>query len=266
MQADLPGLVQVPAEADEVRMAWREGSIPEDRMDVGDERAHIAVKGLVAIEVERASRSVSIELPEAPLPEAIVHPIATTPLAILARWRGQATLHAGAVLHDGAAWAVCGPQAAGKSTTLALLAQHGLPIVTDDLLVLDDGDVLAGPSCVDLRADTADRFPEARFLGTVGARERFRLSTPPAPLRVPLRGVFVLGWSDDGDGPSVRPLTLPERARLIHVFDYAAVVGLPRGEALLDLLALPMWLLRRPRDWEQGERALDRLLETASAH
>jgi hypothetical protein len=264
-EAGLPGLVPVPAGAEEVTLAWREGAIPEDRLDISGDRAHIAVKDLVSLRIERATRTVAIDLPEPPLPEAIVHPVATTPLAVLSRWQGRATLHAGAVFHEGAAYAVCGGQNSGKSTTLAALAARGLPIVTDDLLVVDDGQALAGPSCVDLRADTAERFPGARFLGTVGARERFRLSTSPAPPRVPLRGVFLLGWSTDPE-PKVVPLSLEERARVIHVLDYAAMVGLARGEALLDLLALPMWALTRRRDWDASERALDLLLETAAAH
>jgi len=248
-----------------VRFAWREAPTPEDARDVGEERVLLAVKGQITLEVLRRSRAVSVALPQMPTPDAIVHPVATTPLALLARWRGDAALHAGAVVHDGGAYGICGGRGAGKSTTLALLARRGLPIAADDLLVVRHGDVLAGPRCVDLRHDVAARFPDARFLGIVGARERHRLSTPPAPARVPLRGIFLLEW---GTGPELKAslLTLEERASLVHELDYAALVGLPHPEALLDLLALPMWRFTRPRDWAASTEALDHLMCTASGH
>lgn len=261
----LPGLIPMAEDADEAHIAWAQASPPEDELEVTDDRVRVSVKHQVTLEVIRSSRSVFVALPEAPTPEAVVHPVATTPLAILARWRGDATLHAGAVLYDGGAYAVCGGQDAGKSTTLAFLAQIGLPIVADDLLVVDHGDALTGPSCVDLRHDTASRFPEACFLGTVGRRQRFRLSTPSAPSRVPLRGLFLLEWSTDAE-PRVSPLALQERANVVHGFDYAAMVGLARPDALLDMLELPMWRLSRPRDWESTPRTLDRLLSTAATY
>jgi hypothetical protein len=252
-------------DADEAHIAWAQASPPQDELEVTEDRVRVSVKDHVTIDVVRSSRSAFVALPEALTPEAVVHPVATTPLAILARWRGNATLHAGAVLHDGGAYAVCGGQGAGKSTMLALLAQLGLPIVADDLLVVDSGDALTGPSCVDLRPDTAPLFPEACFLGTVGRRQRFRLSTPSAPARVPLRGLFLLEWSTAAES-RVSPLTLQERASVVHGFDYAAMVGLARPDALLDMLELPMWRLSRPRDWESTPRTLDRLLSTAGSH
>lgn len=261
----LPGLIPMAEDADEAHIAWAQASPLEDELEVTEDRVRVTVKNQITIDVVRSSRSVFVALPDAPTPEAVVHPVATTPLAILARWRGNVTLHAGAVLHDGGAYAICGGQGAGKSTMLALLAQTGLPIVADDLVVADRGDVLAGPRCVDLRPDTASRFPEARFLGTVGRRQRFRLSTPSAPARVPMRGLFLLEWSTDAE-PRVLPLSLQERARVVHGFDYAAIVGLARPDALLDMLELPMWRLSRPRDWASTPRTLDRLLSTAATH
>lgn len=264
---DLPGLVPVPADAERVRVTWETAAVEEDVIDVTPDHARLSVKGMVAIELTRSDPELHIRVPGALQPEAVVHPILTTPLAILARWRGRAALHAGAVLHEGAAVAVCGRQGAGKSTAMASLAARGLPVVTDDLVVLEDGDVLSGPSCIDLRADTALRFPQAEYLGVVGARERHRLMTAPAPARVPLAGIFMLEWAEEGDADPLRaePLTLPERIELVHAFDYAGLVGLPRGEALLDLIELPMWRLVRPRDWAAGDAALDLLLSAAAA-
>ncbi|HWT92005.1 MAG TPA: hypothetical protein VN238_03345 [Solirubrobacteraceae bacterium] len=263
----LPGLVPVPADAERVSVTWESGPVEEDVIDVTPARARLSVKGMVAIALTETDPELHIRVPGALQPEAVVHPILTTPLAILARWRGRAALHAGAVLHEGAAVAVCGQQGAGKSTAMASLAARGLPVVTDDLVVLEHGDVLSGPSCIDLRADTAERFPRAEYLGVVGARERHRLMTAPAPARVPLAGIFLLEWATEDDDEPLRaePLALPERIALIHAYDYAGLVGLPRGEALLDLVELPMWRLVRPRDWAAGDAALDLLLSVAAA-
>ena len=260
----LPGLVDVPADAAVAHVSWDVGPIPDDFVEIDDERVDLSVPDIVAIGVERASGRVTIRLPDAPTPEAIVHPMLTTPLAFLARWRGHACLHAGAILHEGEAVVVCGSQGAGKSTTLATLAARGMPVVTEDLVVLDGWHVLSGPHCVDLRGDAAERFPDARYLGTIGRRERFRLLTPPAPFRVPLRGVFLLDWSADGAAPTAQPLGLGERLALIHAYDYAGVLGIPRPATLLELAEVPMWRLSRPRDLSTADRALDLLLETAA--
>ena len=258
----LERLVPLPSSAEAVRFAWRAAHTPQDARTVEDDRVVLAVKGHVRLEVRRRPSSVSVDLPQVPTPEAVVHPVATTPLALLARWRGDVTLHAGAVVHDGGAYAVCGGQRAGKSTMLALLARRGLTIAADDLVVVDRGDVLSGPSCVDLRPDAAAHFPEATSIGIVGGRERHRLPTPPAPARVPLRAIFLLDWDTDSR-PRAAPLNLRERAQLIHQLDYAALMGLPDPDALLDLLALPMWRFTRSPGWAESEAVLDQLLATA---
>ena len=77
-------------------------------------------------------------------------------------------------------------------------SEQGVPIVADDLLAIDAGDVLAGPHCVDLRPDVArQRFSDAEPLGKVGNRERYRLEATPAPARNRLRGIFSVEWSSD---------------------------------------------------------------------
>src|SRR4051812_34424118 len=259
----LPGLVEVPEDATAAHVSWETGPIRDEVVDITDDAVRIAVPDIVAIGVERATSRVSITLPDAPRPEAIVHPMLTTPLAFLARWRGHACLHAGAIAHDGGAVVVCGNQGAGKSTTLATLAEQGLPVIADDLVVIDDGHVLSGPSCVDLRSDAAERFPNAEYLGTIGARERFRLLTPPAPYKVPLRGIFRLEWSTT-DAAEVRPLELAERLQVIDAYDYAGVMGIPDPEALLRLADVPMWALSRPRDLATSPRALELMREPAA--
>ncbi len=164
---------------------------------------------------------------------AIVHPIGTLPLSVLAHWRGDVTLHGGAFVRAGGAWGVCGDRSAGKSTTLALVAQRGVPIVADDLLVVQRGEALAGPRCVDLRGDAALRFPTARSLGRVGGRVRHRLPTVAAPARTPLRGLFLLEWSADGE-TELTQLGLEERVALLHQHQYSGLFERPHERGIME--------------------------------
>jgi hypothetical protein len=136
----------------------------------------------------------------------LVHPHLAPGAAVLARWLGRETLHAGAVLAGGGAWAMLGDRESGKSSTLDWLAAHGHPVLADDLLVLDGSDVLAGPRCIDLRADAAQRLGAGEPLGVVGTRERWRLRLGPLASSAPLRGWGILDWGDD---VAVEPVRAP---------------------------------------------------------
>jgi hypothetical protein len=59
-------------------------------------------------------------------------------LGFVLRLRGVTCLHASAAVVDGRAFGVVGGGGAGKSTSAAILARMGLPVLTDDLLVLAD--------------------------------------------------------------------------------------------------------------------------------
>jgi hypothetical protein len=223
----------------------------------------MGTRGATAFYVTAEPRCVLFDIAVEPEPDALIHPIATVPLAILARWRGHVTLHAGAFEAGGAAWALLGEREAGKSTALGMLAQLGCPVVADDLLVIDHGVVHAGPRCVDLRADAAERLGPTRDLGVFGPRRRFRLSGPPAPARLPLAGFFLLEW---GDEPLVQMERLPlrERAPLLHRLEYAGLLGPTDPLKVLDLAGLPAWRVRRPRDWESTADAVQAMAEVAS--
>jgi hypothetical protein len=261
----LPDLTVVDRDAPLVHFRWVRGTAPEDAREVGPDTVRVSHRGAGSITVRREPPEAVFVLPQ-PVPvAAIVHPAGTLPLSVLAHWRGDVTLHGGAFVRAGGAWGVCGGRNAGKSTTLALLAARGIPIVADDLLVIQRGEALAGPRCVDLRGDAADRFPAARSLGVVGARVRYRLPTAAAPARTPVRGIIVLEWSADG-GTEVTPLELEERLALLHQHQYSGLFRQPPGRGMVDLLALPMLRLRRPADWGRGDEAIDRVLAAADAH
>lgn len=256
----LDDLVELGDSSPEVAVAWRHATTIADVEEVTPDRVGYGVRGATTFWVERHPPSVLFDLPSPPVPGALVHPLLTVGISIHARWRGDVTIHAGAFETEEGAWGIMGARQAGKSAMLASLADRGRPIVADDLLTIQDGSVWAGPDCVDLRPDIAERFG-ARYLGVVGGRPRFRLSTPPSRPRVPLRGFFVLDWHDR---PTVtaEPLPLKERLEWLYRQDYIRLVGDPDPAKIVPLVVLPAWRLTRPRSWDATDAAVERLLET----
>jgi hypothetical protein len=261
----LPDLTVVDADAPVVRFRWRQGVAAEDAWDVGPDTVRISHRRGGSLVVRREPPEAEFVLTQ-PLPiGAMVHPLGTMPLSVLAHWRGDVTLHGGAFLAAGGAWGVCGDRSAGKSSTLALLAERAVPIVADDLLAVQQGEALSGPRCVDLRGDAAGRFSAARSLGTVGSRIRYRLPTAAVPARAPLRGIVLLEWSVDGS-IEVTPLGLEERLALLHQHQYSGLFRRPQERGIVDLLDLPMLRVRRPRAWDRADELVERLLEAAGGH
>ncbi len=71
-------------------------------------------------------------------------------MGFVLRLRGRLSLHASAALIDGFAVACAGDGGSGKSTTVAVFAQRGFPMVTDDILVLrptGSGGAVVEPDC-----------------------------------------------------------------------------------------------------------------------
>jgi hypothetical protein len=95
----------------------------------------------------------------------------------------------------------------------------------------------------------------------VGGRPRWRLATSSGHFRAPLRGFFVLDWHED-PGITVEPLTTQERLQWIYRQEYIRLVGFADATKMVPLVALPAWRLRRPRDWEVTEEAVERVVET----
>ena len=81
--------------------------------------------------------------------------------AAVASINGLLPLHASAVAHNGRVVAFTGPAGAGKSTLVAALGGHGLPMFCDDTLLLDVSnphhiDCLPGHKRLKLRPDAVD--------------------------------------------------------------------------------------------------------------
>jgi hypothetical protein len=209
------------------------------------------------IRIDRTRSEALFVLPRPLGTHELVHPLLAPVGAVMAYWLERESFHASAVVAGGRAWGILGERGAGKSTTAAQLALAGVPVLCDDLLVLDGGDAFAGPRSIDLREGAAAHLGAGEALGLDGARDRWRLTLDGVPASVPLGGWVILSWGDD-----VACAPAPTRVRLAALHGNRGTLLPPRNPAaLLDLASLPCFELTRPRDWRSLPRALDRLLE-----
>ena len=229
---------------------------------VDDERAELRLRSGGQIVIDRAAATILYRVPHEVRPDELVHPYLAPAAAVVNRWLGRESVHAGAFAVAGNALGVVGTRESGKSSTLAWLARSGVDVLCDDMLIVDGDTPLAGPRSIDLREDAAKRFEAGDPIGMTGARERWRLRLGATAAQPPrLAGWVFLAWGDD---IAARPLKASERIPRI-----AAERGLRlppvRPDALLELASLPAWELSRPRDWASLPQAADLLLELASA-
>jgi hypothetical protein len=139
-------------------------------------------------------------------------------LGFVQRLRGVLCLHASAAVVDGAALAVVGEGGMGKSTSAAVFARRGLPVLTDDVLALrDEGEgfyaqpglprILLWPESVAALWCDAEALPrivgtwEKRYLTLDDGEYRF------ASQAVPLGALYVLRErSADVHAPEIAPI------------------------------------------------------------
>jgi hypothetical protein len=150
--------------------------------------------------------------------------------------RGITCLHASAIVIGDQAVALAGQASAGKSTTAAMFAEMGYPVLSDDILALgEQGGVLwAQPGYPGLRLwpdsvaalyGSPDALPQMtaawdkRYLDLGGARPRFW------PTPAPLAAVYMIGERKENIlAPVIEPLTA--RAGLIELVANAYVTRL----------------------------------------
>ncbi len=227
---------------------------PDESSRFDEEVRAFPLMGGYRLEVMRAERRVLFSGPEPLSSPALIHPFLAPAASVLCRWEDWPPFHAGAFVVNGEAWALTADRNGGKSTTLAALAESGVPVLTDDLVVLKESHVAAGPRSVDLR-DPRD-FSDVEYLGELGRRERWRKQLAPVPAEVPVAGVIQLVWSD---APGVHWVSMEEKPEIIKEgLSYSA-----SGRAMLDVLRLPMVRVGRPR----GEltETIDLVLEAVRA-
>lgn len=192
------------------------------------------------LRVERNPRRIVFFVPSAVADDDLVHPILAPAAVRLAGWLGRPALHGGAFVSNGGAWGILSPRTGGKSTTLAQLAESGVPVLTDDILVIEEALAYAGPRLIDLRPDDwVD--PHGRTVAARGG-DRRRLALPAIEATAPLRGFFFLEW---GHTLSLEALAPSQRLALLNDYCRPEATS-PIG--LLELARLPAWLLRRPQD------------------
>ena len=179
---------------------------------------------------------------------------------MFAHWDDRESFHAGAFVLAGKVWGVLGQREAGKSSFLASLALGGIPVLCDDILVLDHLTALAGPRSIDLRADAARQLAAGEPLGIVGARERWRVMLDSVPAELPLGGWISLRWDDS---TATSPVRGSDRLRELGAHRSLTLYP-PKPDALIELSALPFMSLRRPRRWESGDDAVKCMLDALS--
>ena len=252
-------LVPVGRDAPTVHVEVRHIAKPAEPDMFDAHRARFRLRSGGAVRLDRDAGTAEFGFPpsmDLPGPDELLHPLLFSVATITNHWHGRPSFHAGAFVVDGEAWVVIGRKGAGKSSTLGWLATHGVPVLSDDLVIIDGDEALAGPACVDLRPDAAARLRIGRDLGTVGSRGRWRHATGGSLGCARIGGWVFLEWS-----PTVHVDSTPvvERIpRLMHNLCVHAPGEWP--ETLLRLAGLPCWTFGRPQDWKTMPSATDRLL------
>lgn len=248
-----------------VRRLWEGGDDDLPATEVGDDRAILRLLGGGYLEIDRASATATFHLMSLGTERDVAHPLLAPVGAVLARWQGRETFHCAGFTNGGAAWALAADKEAGKSTLAAQLALRGVPLLADDLLVLDHGlDLcLAGPRLVDLRRPTADHLRDEHGVELVDVRggDRARLELEPVPLVSPFRGFVLLV---EGEGPpAVRTVPVAERMERLAV--HRGIRLEPADPTvLLDLATRPVLELSRPKRFDEVDAVIELLLEATA--
>jgi hypothetical protein len=242
--ADAAGLlVPAPPAWPVVDVRWHVREAPSAVVEWGPDRAQYTLLGGHHIRIDRDPLAAELELCRPTPTEGVLTPHLSSAASTVAIWLGHEPFHAGAFAHRGGAWGVLGEKGSGKTSTLAVLHLIGVTVLTDDLLVCADGEVLAGPRCVDLREEPARILDCGRDIGVVGTRRRWRVDLPVCPAGVPLRGWIVPEW---GDCERLELIPPAERLGVLPRFR-ALRVPLEDARALLELAAVPMYRWSRPK-------------------
>jgi hypothetical protein len=236
-----------------VEIAYRQGR-DDAEVTLDEKTASYPCGDAGSVVADRASSTVTVTAPEPVPADELTHPYLAWCASAYARWLGREAFHAGGVVAGDGVWAVTGDRGHGKSTLLAAAAASGMGVVSDDLLVIDGTTAYAGPRCVDLRDEAAAYLGVGAAISSAG-RERHRVRLPTVPAEAPLRGWVMLSWGDEHSLVPVRPaegLVRLGRQRMSQLHEV-------RPEGLLDLAAMPIWELRRPRALGELGRSLELL-------
>jgi hypothetical protein len=236
-------LVPAPPHWRPWKIVRRRGETERVDASIGRDSARLRVTPEGSLVMDRTSRTSVLTMPRLPSDEELAHPYLAATAAIAARWQGWQSFHAGGFAVGGRVWGVLGDREVGKSTLLAVLARLGVLVVSDDVLVVRDGNVMAGPRCLDLRERPAAELGLGQNIGIVGNRRRWRFRLAAVDPELPMAGWVTLSWGTD---MAIEPVAPAER--FLQLLDNLTVVlEPPDPPAVLALASLPMVTLHRPR-------------------
>lgn len=226
-------------------------------------------------------REITIDPDPAAQPADIRLYLLGSAMGLLLYQRGLMPLHANAVVVDGQAVAFAGPSGAGKSTLAAWLVARGMPLLTDDVCVIDRQSdaspmVLPGPrrvrlwrDAIEARGGNTERHPPS--FPSDPSYDKYDVAlgeTEMAGRAVALAAIYVL---EDGASLSIEPLTGLAAAEALFDHSYrghfAQVAGMA-PDHFRHCVALvrdtPIYRLIRPRGHElmdaQGEAVLNHVM------
>jgi hypothetical protein len=148
-------------------------------------------------------------------------------LGFVLRQRGVVALHASSVCIEGESIAFCGASGAGKSTLAAAFALRGVPVLSEDIVAINERDdtffvqpgyprICLWPDSVERLLGTPAALPQLtptwgkRFLPLDGAQARFEQCERP------LQAIYLLSsWTDERTSPRIEALNL--REALLHL-------------------------------------------------
>jgi hypothetical protein len=252
-------LTRVPADWPELRIERRCAATADPEapgtLRGGDDWAELWIRDGGRVRLTRDPLSVTFTTRTPLSVDAIIHPYLGLPATIAAHWLGRHALHAGAFVRDGRAWVLLGDREAGKSATLGELSRRGISVLTDDIVIVCDGSMFAGPRSIDLRAEAAEHGG-GEPLGIVGNRPRWRLRPEPGEAQLPIAGLIELAW---GEPARLEPLDAKARLQAL-VHSSAIPAGAATAVELLGLAALPAWRFVRAARIDELAACTDQLL------
>ena len=187
--------------------------------------------------------------------DEMLHPWLAPAVIWRAHLVGRFVIHGGLVAIGTRAVAVVGQREAGKSSLTAWAATSGaFSVLADDSIVVEGRRVFAGPRCIDLRPSALSLFEKRVPMTPARDRTRYRVDLPPCSSVAELIGIVVLSW-----GPELAFRRVEPTARLPLLLEHLAVIETdrPTTDRLLDLAAIPTWILERPRDFGMLDQTLD---------
>lgn len=215
-------------------------------------------------------QGITIERPEGADPQEESLWLNGSVYAAVASLNGFLPFHASAVAHAGRVFAFTGPAGAGKSTLVAGLGRHGLPMFCDDTLLLDLADpeaaiCMPGHKRLKLLPDAVE-MTGARIIEPVGAETGKLYSAPPGGEHGEPLPLDTLVFLEDGPELAWLPISGAERLLRLdddhHTRDVFLEASRPTREAIFTQRArlarrLDMVRLVRPRSRERFAAMLD---------